>query len=196
MVGGSSLVPRTRWFALLETLGILVFIVFLASILAPRIFSVLADARVIGLVESGNAAKQALIGYFRDNGRLPDGGNPGEELVAAGFLEAPPTSGIRVGESIRFVGGSGASSTSVPGRAAFCYDLDGQGEIDVGTGHTVFEFQLTSVGIADAWELSHIIDGAGLSQPDRLTADMRGRVTYAEPVGGVVSTMYFYLTHK
>jgi len=185
-----------RGFTLIEMIGVLAIIAILASIVAPRVFNAIADARVISVVETGNATKAALIDYFRGKGKLPDSAHPGKELVAAGFLEGMPDAKVHVGDSMRFARGMGAALGSIPGKTPFAYDLDGKGDIDVGPANVIFEFQFRSVNIADAWDLSQMIDGATLSQADGTTADLQGRVAYAAPVDGVTPSLHFYLTHR
>ena len=185
-----------RGFALTVMIGVLAIIVILASIFAPQFFNAIANTRVVKVVETGNVTKAALIDYFRSKGKLPESANPGKELVLAGFLERAPDAKTHVGNSMKFTRGMGAAAGSIPGKTPFAYNLDGKSDIDVGPANEVFEFQFRNVSIADAWDLSQMIDGATLSQTDNTSPDPMGRVTYSAPVNGQVPTMYFYLTHR
>jgi hypothetical protein len=63
------------------------------------------------------------------------------------------------------------------------------------SGWAVVQAVISRATGADALALSTILDGAGLSAGDPSSADLRGWVKYAAPVGGT-TTVYIYVTHR
>ena len=86
-----------------------------------------------------------------------------------------------------------ASSTATVPVNGNNYRLDGTTNLTAGS--IVASAVIVGVSANDARELSLRIDGDQLSQTNTTTADTRGKVVYAAPVGGVTD-VYVYLVHQ
>ena len=88
-----------------------------------------------------------------------------------------------------------ATNATVDGINA-AYDLDGNGTAvnDAAPGSVVAQAVIRTVTEADAIDLNNRLDGPTLGTAPG-TADLKGRVKYAAPVGGF-TTVYIYLVHR
>jgi len=62
---------RQRGFTMIEMIGVLAVIAILASIVAPKIFDAIRDAKVNTFASNIQAVKTAVASYYKDVGALP-----------------------------------------------------------------------------------------------------------------------------
>lgn len=62
---------RQRGFTMIEMIGVLAVIAILASIVAPKIFTAINDAKINSFAANIQAVQTATIGYYKDVGTLP-----------------------------------------------------------------------------------------------------------------------------
>jgi len=75
------------------------------------------------------------------------------------------------------------------------FNLDGDAaNLNDITGSVCVEAMIKGATADDAKALNDLIDGPALGAPVN-SADLKGRVKYDAPVGGV-TTIYIYLTHR
>lgn len=172
-------------FTMVEMVGVLAVIAILASLLTPKIFSSINEARLNAAVGSLDAIKAATVSYYSKNGYLVVSTNFDTVLVSAEFLERPFQCKVGTGSAV--VGTSGQG-----GPGAVGYKLDGLTNMTANAAVTV-ECILTNVNITDARELSKQIDGDVLSTAPG-QADAVGRVVYTNSTGA--GNVYIYIGHR
>lgn len=189
-------------FTLIEMIGVLAVIAILASLLIPKVFSAISDARVNGFCVSVDTVKAAVADHYGKYGRmdalfgtntgavnLPNGGIAANYdttvLIPEGLMDKPFASSI-----------SSATATNAilqlcnnNGNAGNGYQLDG---LNTTTNVThLIQAVLYNVTQADAQAINDRIDGPTLGVPTG--TDDRGRVCYAPPFP---TTVYVYVTHR
>lgn len=193
--------PHRQAFTLIEIIGVLAIIALLASLLVPRVFSAINDARVNSTVLNCNAVKSAAMLYFGKYGKF--GGAAGGTLtatnqaawdstvlIAEGFLEKPFET--KLGVTPQVVVSTPVATTNAPTAANSAFDLDGNASNDVNLGNNVVEVVFAGVALDDARELSLRIDGDTLTEAKgAATADIRGRVKYS-----ATGEVRVYIAHK
>ena len=202
-----ALSRRPAGFTLVEAVGVLAIMAILASMLIPRVFQSINEARVEGAVLGYNTLKSATITYFSRFGRL--GGNGGTNytpgqlaagvpqwdrnvLQPAGYLERAFETRLALDANAQLSAAPTSGTAVTPTNAA--YDLDGSGSsTSDATGQVVLELILTGVFEEDARDLSSRIDGQALGSTSG--ADLRGRVKYAAAVSGLTD-VHVYVAHK
>jgi prepilin-type N-terminal cleavage/methylation domain-containing protein len=196
-------------FTLIEMIGVLAVIAILASLLIPRVFTTIAEARVNGTMISCNTVKTAIADHVAKYNKLEQvwgtnavtfasGISPGYDtnvLMVEGLLDKPFLTKV--------VGGSNPQANSIieivqggheNNNAANGYALDGVNDGTAGA-QFVIEAKLIGVSAQDAKDLNDRIDGPNLGAVDLTTADNMGQVEYAAPVNGT-TTVYIYLMHQ
>ena len=175
-----------RAFTLVEMVGVLAVISILASMLVPKIFSAINDARLGSTVGSIDGLKSATVSYYSKYGTLPITNSFDGMLVSSEFLERPFDCKIGVGDLVQGVAGPA-------GPTGAGYKLDGTVGL-TSNAATVVQCLISNVAIADAWELSKRVDGDSLSAANASSADDKGRVAYSFTSGSGV--VYVYIGHR
>jgi type II secretory pathway pseudopilin PulG len=173
-------------FTMVEMVGVLAVIAILASLLTPKIFSAINEARVSAAAGSLDSVKAATVSYYSKNGYLPTNTAFDTVLVTGEFLERPFQCKLGSGDSVAGVGGQGGPSSGG-------YKLDGLANMTASAA-TVVECIIANVAVSDAWELSKLMDGTDLSATNASSADLKGRVEYSHSNG--VGSVYIYLGHR
>ena len=200
-----------RAFTLIEMIGVLAVIAILAALLIPRVFSAINDARVNSACVNIETVKTALADHYGKYGKFDQlyGTNtsiPGSPitgivdrydqviLMAEGLLDKPFASKIAGGDPVADstieICAGGQENGTVNG-----YYLSGTNNQTAGAQY-VIEAKLSNVSAQDAKDLNDRIDGISMGAVDLVTQDNKGRVEYAAPVGGLVSALYIYITHR
>lgn len=179
-----------RAFTMVEMVGVLAVIAILASLLTPKIFASINEARLNAAVGSLDAVKAATVAFYSRNGYLPTNNSVDFVLVTAEFLERPFQCKVGNGSRIQGVEGKGGPTVS---SALTGYKMDGTNVVTATAAVTV-ECVISNVAIADAWELSKQIDGDLLSAANAASTDLNGRVVYTHSTG--VGNVYVYLAHR
>lgn len=194
-------------FTLVEAVGVLAIMAILASMLIPRVFQSINEARVEGAVLGYNTLKSATITYFSRFGRL--GGNGGTNyspgqltagvpqwdrtvLQPSGYLERAFETRLAVEANAQLSAAPTSGTAVTPTNAA--YDLDGSGSsTSDASGQVVLELILSGVFEEDARDLSSRIDGQALGSTSG--PDLRGRVKYGAATDGLTE-VHVYVAHK
>src|SRR5262245_20410343 len=135
----SSSPGRRSGFTLVEMIGVLAIIAVLASMLLPRVFAAINDARVNSAAIAINAAKSAAMTYFGKFGRFGDVNGDvisdlsntnasawdREVLLRGGYLER--SFSTRISDLAYITLTNCATGSTDPTGANDAYDLDGLG---------------------------------------------------------------------
>lgn len=212
---------KSAAFTLVEMIGVLAVISILASMLAPRVFQAITDAKAANAVGTCNAVKSAVNEYYGRYARL--GGTNGVDLgintsgsfyedwdsrclVVEGYMERPfamrignGLTGFAAGGSrLRVVNVSGlsASSTVANDLTAIdsgAYNRNGASPTNDISGTQLVEAAIEGVDIQDARELSNRLDGSSLSTASG--NDEAGRVKYFVTTNGTAKVRV-YIAHR
>lgn len=212
---------RRAAFTLVEMIGVLAVISILSSMLAPRVFQAISDARIANAVGTCNSVKSSVNEYYGRYGKiggtngttlsLPNAGDKYEDwdrrcLVAEGYMEKPFL--VKVGNE-RMGSGNGGSRMRVinisglnansPAAADLtsidsgAYNRDGANATNDVMGSLVVEACIEDVDMAEARELSNRLDGSTLSTASG--NDESGRVKYFVTTNGVAKVR-IYIAHR
>jgi len=196
-----------RAFTLIEMIGVLAVIAILASLLIPKVFSAISQARVNGVTVSTDTIKTALVDHYGRYGNFDQlygtnmsvPGSPitsivtnydGVILMAEGLLDKPFFAAIAQTATIEICP-VGSECGTFHG-----YYLNGGTNNATATATYIIEAKLSNVAVQDAIDLNTRIDGPTLGTSDPTLQDKAGRVEYATPTGGIVSAVYIYLTSR
>ena len=195
----------SRAFTLIEMIGVLAVIAILASLLIPKIFEAINNARINNTAVSYNTVKTAVMDHYAKFGSLlssngtytmlvTDTGaiNFDRTLLSEGFLDKPFL--VKIGDG---TGNHIGIATALPASTAAdgtnsAYNLDGSGTANDAVGGVVVEAYIGGVTEADAKDLNDRIDGTTLGSGIG-TNDFVGRVKYAT---GSPTTVHIYITHR
>ena len=199
-----------RGFTLIEMIGLLAVIAILAALLIPKVFSAIAQARVNGVTVSLETVKTAVVDHYGKYGNLATINTNGgvftipvtttslgydtNVLMAEQLLDKPFVAAVATNATIQIC--ATAHDNNNAG-----YALDGGLVSTTGSAQYIVEAVLQGVSAQDAKDLNDRIDGINLGipvgAPVGSTADVKGRVQYANPsTTGGSTTVYIYLTSR
>lgn len=208
-------------FTLVEMIGVLSVISILSSLMVPRVFLAISDARLNNAAASYNGIKAAVNEYYGHYAKI--GGTNGTDLglgagniyedwdlrclVTEGFAEKPFV--VRLGNElvgsasqgsrIRIINISANTADTRPASTpldldAGAYNLDGGSVTNDVTGGLLIEAVIEGVSNADAMDLNDRIDGPVLGAAVGAN-DESGRLKYLLGVDGTAS-VHLYLAHR
>jgi len=195
-----------KGFTLIEMIGVLAVIAILASLLIPKIFEAINNARISNVSLSYNTVKTALADHYSKFGSLVSSNgtsfgvgtsvllNFDKVLVSEGFLDKAFS--VKIGDqsvgATQHVEVVAALDTSAaPTATDSRYSLAGD-NVNEAVGSAVAQVVIPGVLESDARALSLLLDGATMSTAIG-TSDTSGRVKYAT---GSPTVVYIYLTHR
>jgi prepilin-type N-terminal cleavage/methylation domain-containing protein len=199
--------PR-RGFTLIEMIGVLAIMAVLASLILPRIFSAINDARVTSAAMAINSVKSAAMTYFGKYGRFGDltGGVitdlttsaatawDKEVLLRGGYLEQPFTT--KISDTAYLYLTNCMTASDVPTGANDAYDFDNLSPVsnNASGGRYVLQAVLQNVALEDARELNRKLEGEDFGDGGS-AVDNKGRVKY-NMTGSQTGTVKVYLSHR
>jgi len=203
---GNSRRQGARAFTLIEMIGVLAVIAILASLLIPKVFSAISQARVNGVTVSTDTIKTALVDHYGRYGNfdqlngtdMTTLGAPISGIVTnydrlilmtEGLLDKPYFAAIAQSATIEICS-VGNECGDFQG-----YALDGVTN-QTGSATYIIEAKLMNVPVQDAIDLNNRIDGPSLGAANSSLRDKAGRVEYDAPNNGVVANLYIYLTSR
>lgn len=203
-----------KGFTLIEMIGVLAVISILASMVAPKIFDVIADSKATHVAGTANTVSAATANWYRDIGGLDTlaaagtlsgttttAANLGTQLIANGgtttttglwanwrgpYINGMPTPAVGSSLTINVIQGSG---TLVATNGAG-WDFNADGTADTSTSNMVVYMVLASVDQSAFNRINSIID-SGLSASST-TNDTYGRAKYDASGDNV----YVYIIHS
>lgn len=209
-------------FTLIEMIGVLAVVAILASLIVPRVFQAITDAKVNQTASRCTSTKAAVNQYYGRYGQV--GGTNGTSLglvangsiyedwdlrclVTEGFLDQPFAVGIgnrllgsaNGGSRIHVINirGNDLSTRAIgsgSGLDSGAYDLDGTGATNDVMGAFVVEACIEGVDNRDAVDLSSRIDGDSLT-PALGLDDEAGHVKFLVSSNGT-ARVRVYLAHR
>jgi len=206
-------------FTLIEMIGVLSVIAILASVLVPKVFNAIANARASNAAMSVNAIKSGIADHYSKYGSIAWNGalstpaaitvpttgaysNYDQVLVAENILDKPFQTKLGTGTPATDVylltapaasGGAVTASALTATLASDAYfDLGGVGSNTI-SGTVVAVAVIQGCTLEDARNLNGIIDGASMGESST-GYDILGRVKYN--MGSGPGTVYVYLTHR
>jgi len=218
----STVRTRRGGFTLVEMIGVLAIVAILSSLLVPRVFQAISDAKVNNAASRCTTTKAAVANYYGRYARIAGtngsdlgiSGTPGtiyedwdlKCLVTEGYLDQPLAVGVGNGLMGASAGGSRVHVVNIAGNDANsrpasgttdidkgAYNLDGNNATNDVVGHVLVEACIEGVDNQDAVDLSRRIDGAALSVPIG-SNDEVGHVKYYLGTNGV-ARVRVYLAH-
>lgn len=204
-------------FTLIEMIGVIAIIAFLAAVLTPRVISVIARGKVNSTAQSLGGLKTATTDYIVKNGSLPTRDGTGStnaavtsgrfdaDLIAGGFTEklfasaigtqtfddSALTGRIHVRSLVAESSATVTAPTATVGGTNFNLDRD-TATADFTTSQKVVSGFMPGVAIGDAIELNRILDGETNTGTG---ADIVGRCIYSAAAADNTVTVYVYIGH-
>jgi type II secretory pathway pseudopilin PulG len=185
-------------FTLIEMIGVLAVIAILASLLIPKIFNAINDAKVNNTVLSYNTIRTAVMDHYGKYGTFTAvfGTNTATTaqltnfssvLLTESIIDKPFLTKLGTGSYVQVL-----QTASIPN-----YDLDGDGVNDVTAANSTIlvEALITGVEYLDAKDINDRLDGAGppfTFGPNSSTSDSTGRVKW----DSANKTLNIYIAHR
>jgi len=202
-----------RGFTLIEVIGTLAIIATLATLLLPKLFGLISQARVVEAVGSYNAVRTAAVTYAARFGLIGDVNG-----AAFNFATNPPAATdwdrnvlFKIGLLDQSFRALVAEQAIVQVRPPVNFNVDPDGSNSAyhlttlsavpnhaAGGGAVLDVRLVNVNREDALELNRLLDGPSASLGESgLGNDFGGRVKYDYSAGGItgLADVYLYLTH-
>lgn len=194
-------------FTLVEMIGVLAIIAVLASLLLPRIFAAINDARVTSAALAINSVRSASMTYFGKYGRFGDVNGVAitdlttpaatnwaqEVLLRGGFLERAFETKIS-DSSFLYLTNCVTAGTDPTG-ANDAYDFDNLPPVNNASGgRYVLQAVLDNVALEDARELNRKLEGDSLGDGGS-PVDNKGQVKY-NFTGSQSGTVKVYIAHR
>jgi prepilin-type N-terminal cleavage/methylation domain-containing protein len=192
-------------FTLIELIGVLAVIAILASLLIPRVFEAINNARVNQAAIGYQTIKTAVVQHYAkfasiasSNGvPFPVSGNyPNFDavLLAEGLIDKPFATKLGTNATIRIVDVSDLDANTGVDGSNGAYDLDGDGDNDVVNAQYVVEAVIYDVTEADARDLNDRLDGSALAENSGGN-DFLGRVVYHHATPSNPIEVHLYIMH-
>ena len=208
-------------FTLIEIIGVLAIVAILASLLVPRVFETIDNAR-LGAVPLGvHTIKTATLEHFvKFNSIASRNGTPlafsgtyddfDLVLLTEGLIDKPFMTRVGTNATIRLVDVAGLNASSAPldESRPGAYDLDGDGDNDIVGAKYLIEAVIDEPARVEVAGVNTLLDGPMLGFQGAQDNDIRGRVVFrdksndpnpnANPQGRKrrPGTMYIYITHQ
>lgn len=195
-------------FTLVEMIGVLAIIAVLASLLLPRIFAAINDARVTSAALAINSVRSASMTYFGKYGRFGDVNGVAitdlttpaatnwaqEVLLRGGFLERAFETKISDGSFLYLT--NCVTAGTDPTGANDAYDFDNLPPVNNASGgRYVLQAILSNVALEDARELNRKLEGDALGDGGDSPVDNKGQVKY-NFTGSQTGTVKVYIAHR
>jgi prepilin-type N-terminal cleavage/methylation domain-containing protein len=189
---------KAAGFTLIEMIGVLAVIAILASLLIPKIFNAINDAKVNNTVLSYNTVRTAVMDHYGKYGSFTSlfGTNAATAaqltnfasvLLTESIIDKPFLTKLGTGSYIQVL-----QTANIPN-----YDLDGDAVNDVTTANSTIlvEALITEVEYLDAKDVNDRLDGAGppfTFGPNATTSDSKGRVKWDH----TTKALNIYIAHR
>lgn len=194
----------SKGFTLIEMIGVLAVIAILASLLIPKIFEAINNARVNNAAVSIQTVKTAVADHYAKFGSLASSNGIAigatteydTVLLNEGFLDKSFAVKISNLATNALSTAADTAGTTTPTAGNTAYNLDGASPVNDASGSFVVEALIYGVALEDARALDRLIDGLDLSYTGTAETDLRGRVKWAEQGTTDTYDIRVYVTHR
>jgi prepilin-type N-terminal cleavage/methylation domain-containing protein len=187
---GAKSKRRHSGFTLIELIGVVAIIAVLASLIIPKIFEAIHNARLSQTAIEVHTMRTAVTQHLGRYGALATSNGIAlaitteltdfdRVLLNEAIIDKPFRSRLATNAFVRLVATSGFTAGTSIERDNGAYDLDGNGNNDV-VGAYAVDAVLVGITEQDAVALNNLIDGAALGVNPGGN-DTKGRVRYHRP---------------
>ncbi|MDX8387481.1 MAG: prepilin-type N-terminal cleavage/methylation domain-containing protein [Ghiorsea sp.] len=132
----SNLKNKEKGFSLVELIGVLAIIAILASLVAPRVFTAIEDAKISALIQDVQRLRTVATQYYKDTGlqaqQEPGGAATSRTLISNGAT-AKGWKGPYIEEELSSPFDTSTKYVMLSGANAFDVDGDGTGDFSKST---------------------------------------------------------------